>query len=268
MKHKIVVISPNPYSRYTLSVLYLLERNDIKIQGVILNKILNLKRIKSEISRDGVRLIRKIYRKLILKSAENPTTNNDNIITYMQKNSMNFVSIPEFCQERNIDLIKTSDINNLQAENFIKERQPNCIIFTGGGLIRENIIKHSGRGVINCHMGILPIYRGMDVVQWPILRGDFNNIGLTTHLMDKSIDTGDIIKRRNIEAKKFSSIGEMRNSMERQMPEFIVNSSIQLLNNEVVLEAQKEDEGKQYFIVNRRLEKYIDKALKKFSNYG
>ena len=28
------------------------------------------------------------------------------------------------------------------------------VVFTGGGLIRENIIRYSGNGIINCHMGV------------------------------------------------------------------------------------------------------------------
>ena len=42
--------------------------------------------------------------------------------------------------------------------------------------------------------GGLPLYRGMDVVEWPILMNDFDNIGVTTHFMENGVDTGDILK--------------------------------------------------------------------------
>ena len=76
----------------------------------------------------------------------------------------------------------------------MKELKPDLVVFTGGRLIRDNILKNSGAGVVNCHMGILPMYRGVDVVEWPILNEDWNNIGLTIHFMVKGIDTGDILK--------------------------------------------------------------------------
>ena len=47
-------------------------------------------------------------------------------------------------------------------------------------------------------MGLLPDYRGMDVVEWPILEKNFKKLGLTTHLMDTGIDTGKIIQKKNI----------------------------------------------------------------------
>ena len=46
-------------------------------------------------------------------------------------------------------------------------------------------------------MGLLPKYRGMDVVEWPIIDKSFN-LGLTTHLIYKGVDTGDIIEQKHI----------------------------------------------------------------------
>ncbi len=263
MGNKIVIISPSPYSRYTQSVLYLLERNGFEVEGVILSKLFSLDRLTREFKRDGHRLLRKIFRKLILKSAENPITSDDNIVSYMKQNDMDVVTVPKFCRMRNIDFIQTSDINSSDAEAFLEKKKPDCVLFTGGGMIRENIIKRAGRGVINCHMGILPHYRGMDVVQWPLLKGDFGNVGLTTHLMDKGVDTGDIIKKLYVEVGKFSFLGDLRNSMERQMPAFLVESCKDLLRGDVPLITQEEDDGVQYFIINHRLETYVDKVLSK-----
>ena len=42
-KHRVVIFSPNPYSRYTLSTLYLLERENIEISAVACLKLINIK---------------------------------------------------------------------------------------------------------------------------------------------------------------------------------------------------------------------------------
>jgi methionyl-tRNA formyltransferase len=47
-------------------------------------------------------------------------------------------------------------------------------------------------------MSIVPDYRGMDVVEWPILHGEPDKVGLTVHVMDSGIDTGDILSIRTI----------------------------------------------------------------------
>ena len=65
-------------------------------------------------------------------------------------------------------------------------------------------------GVLNCHMGILPKYRGMDVVEWPFLENDRLNVGITCHLMDKGIDTGDILEIVKVDPKRFTSFIDLR----------------------------------------------------------
>ena len=39
------------------------------------------------------------------------------------------------------------------VEELLKIYNTDLIVFTGGGLIRENILNYSGVGIINCHMG-------------------------------------------------------------------------------------------------------------------
>ena len=47
------------------------------------------------------------------------------------------------------------------------------------------------------------MYRGMDVVEWPLLYKDFNNIGVTLHFMAKGVDTGDILKISKIQLNQW-----------------------------------------------------------------
>lgn len=50
-------------------------------------------------------------------------------------------------------------------------------------------------GCINVHPGLLPHYRGTFPTPWCILNGE-QTIGVTVHLMDEGIDTGDILVQR------------------------------------------------------------------------
>jgi len=47
-------------------------------------------------------------------------------------------------------------------------------------------------GVINCHAGKLPFYRGRNILNW-VLINDEKEFGITVHYIDEGIDTGDII---------------------------------------------------------------------------
>jgi methionyl-tRNA formyltransferase len=51
-------------------------------------------------------------------------------------------------------------------------------------------------GCINVHPGLLPQYRGTFPTPWCILNNE-NEIGITIHLMDQNIDTGDILVQQS-----------------------------------------------------------------------
>jgi methionyl-tRNA formyltransferase len=50
-------------------------------------------------------------------------------------------------------------------------------------------------GIINCHAGKLPFYRGRNVLNW-VLINDEPEFGITVHFVDAGIDTGDIVAQR------------------------------------------------------------------------
>ena len=79
-------------------------------------------------------------------------------------------------------------------------------------------------GVLNCHMGILPNYRGMDIIQWAILEKRLDLIGLSCHIMTEKIDEGPIVSNLNIDISKLENIGEKRNLIEANMPKFLLDN--------------------------------------------
>lgn len=261
MTYKVIVISPNPYSRYTLTTIYLLRRMNINVSAVICLKMFNINRIMSELGRDGPRLLKKIYRKLVLKGSENTVPGNDNIVSFMSENEMPFISVPKFCKKHNIRYLSTPDLNSDYVHTFLDKQQPDCMAFTGGGLLRQGLIDRSGKGVINCHMGVLPYYRGMDVVQWPILNKDLNNIGMTTHIIDAGVDTGPILEVTKIDPSNYPDLSSLRNAFERMMPQALARACAGLLEGNLVPVPQASGDGIQHFVSNERLAPFVNQIL-------
>ena len=61
-----------------------------------------------------------------------------------------------------------------------------------GHILRENVLKLPGIACINVHASLLPAYRGPAPIQWAVINGD-RETGVTTMIMDKGLDTGDIL---------------------------------------------------------------------------
>ena len=64
------------------------------------------------------------------------------------------------------------------------------------------------RGVINCHAGALPFYRGRNVLNWALINGE-TRFGVTVHHVDEGIDSGDIILQRFAEITPDDNYGSV-----------------------------------------------------------
>ena len=77
--------------------------------------------------------------------------------------------------------------------SYLKKLDINYCIFTGGGILKNQII-NSGIKFIHLHSGIVPSYRGSTTFYYSILNE--NRCGVTAYIMDKNLDTGDIIHQK------------------------------------------------------------------------
>ena len=264
-KKRIAIFSPNPKSFYSTTVCELLMRSDDVIIDSIYIKKFTLSRFRSEFARDGIRLLKKIWDKLIL--GKKVYSDNLNIETIINLRAKREIKLKNLCQlKSSVDVFTVNDLNEKFVERELKNRKIDVVVFTGGGLIKQNILDVSGLGVINCHMGKLPNYRGMDVVEWPILKNDFDNIGFTVHLMDKGVDTGDILFFKNVKPIKNDNIKSLRMRFETLMTETIVNVTLDFLKGKITRLPQKLKDGSQYYIMHKSLYNIAENNLKNWND--
>ena len=66
------------------------------------------------------------------------------------------------------------------------------VVVAYGQILSTEILEMPKLGCINVHGSLLPEYRGAAPIQWSIVNGD-RLTGITTMLMDKGMDTGDML---------------------------------------------------------------------------
>ena len=244
---KIIIFSPNRYSLYTTTVTEMLIQHGLTISSIYVRKLINPGRVLSEYRRDGSRLLKKIWKKLFLRQAAYHNGNFENLLSFRNKNNITITKLDEFQSKYSVPVISCSSLNDKVVVNALQEIQPDLVVFTGGGLIRKDVLSNSGNGVLNCHMGVLPFYRGMDVVEWPILEDHIEQIGITVHFMDQGLDTGDILRVRQIQPRTGENISELRDRIEPIMCQTLVDACIDFLNGKIERQPQNILAGKQYF---------------------
>ncbi len=105
-------------------------------------------------------------------------------------------TLKAYCQKYNIDYLKDKDVN---SKVFLKTLSKyNCDMFVSmsfNQIFKRRIINLTRYGIINCHAGKLPFYRGRNILNWALIN-DENEFGITVHYVDEGIDTGDIILQK------------------------------------------------------------------------
>jgi len=75
-------------------------------------------------------------------------------------------------------------------------------------IIPEVIINALKYKLVNIHFSLLPKYRGASPVQFAILNGD-KSTGITFYIVDKGLDTGDIIFQKEFAIDESENSGEL-----------------------------------------------------------
>jgi len=79
------------------------------------------------------------------------------------------------------------------AQRILEALTPDAVVVVAyGRILPEALLSIPRLGCVCAHASLLPKYRGAGPIQWAVLNGE-RETGITTMLMDKGIDTGDIL---------------------------------------------------------------------------
>ena len=95
--------------------------------------------------------------------------------------------------------------------------------------------------VINGHNALLPTHRGLDSMQWSVLEGD--PTGITAHLVDEGVDSGPILRFREVKPRKQDDMKTLRVYIFSHRPDLFVEVIKGLEEGTIQPQPQKKDEG-------------------------
>jgi methionyl-tRNA formyltransferase len=92
-----------------------------------------------------------------------------------------------------LDVIQPESLRTSDFESRVIRYKPHFLVVVAfGKILTERNLSLPRIGTINVHASLLPKYRGPAPINWAIINGD-TETGVTTMLMDKELDTGDIL---------------------------------------------------------------------------
>lgn len=123
-----------------------------------------------------------------------------------------------------LPLAQPEKINAPESLALLRADRPDVLVVAAyGQLLREGVFQIAPYGAINIHGSLLPAYRGAAPVQWAIIRGE-TITGVTTFVIDRGMDTGDLLLKRSTTIGPDETAGELMHRLADLGAEAIVET--------------------------------------------
>ncbi|NLU49853.1 MAG: methionyl-tRNA formyltransferase [Syntrophomonadaceae bacterium] len=117
--------------------------------------------------------------------------------------------VKTLAEEFGLPVFQPSRLKDPDAIKEICLQEPELIVVVAyGQILPPELLSYPRYGCINLHASLLPAYRGPAPIQRAIMAGE-TVTGVTTMYMEETLDTGDIILRREVPIEAEITFGEL-----------------------------------------------------------
>lgn len=126
------------------------------------------------------------------------------------------MAMPEvkvYAMEKNIPVYQPDTLKDEAILPLLQEYQPDVIIVVAyGKILPEYVLNFPKYGCINIHGSLLPKYRGAAPIQRAVIDGEKVS-GVTSMYMEKGLDTGDMLIKRELPIGIETTAGEYHDAL-------------------------------------------------------
>jgi methionyl-tRNA formyltransferase len=267
---RVAISAPIDSNLYSLLVTQgCIKLENVEIVGVIALKTFTIERAWYEYTRFGKKIFRKIFNKYFNANASLQSNIQNKAGEYLSMDlGLVHKTLKKLTGSNNIPFLKVESPNCKSSLEFLKKHSPDIILSIGSFIVEKPFLQIPKNGVFNVHMGILPEYRGIGVTEWPIIENTLKEIGLgvTLHLMERSVDTGPVLMKRYISLTKGDTLVSLEAKYLKEMVNLMILGVQMLRDKELKTVPQKKSEGKQYFETHKRMNKLAQQQLSCITN--
>ncbi len=164
------------------------------------------------------------FGKLALECLNRLIEENYNIIYILTHKEEQIESIDTFARYNNIDYsYKDTRQEKTFLDDVLKEDNIDYIISINYRYILPKDIFSISKYALNIHGSLLPKYRGRTPHVWSIINGEEYS-GVTCHLIDEGVDTGNIIEQTVIKINHNDTGHSLLKKFQRIYPNILINS--------------------------------------------
>lgn len=99
---------------------------------------------------------------------------------------------------RQVTVHSVPSVNSPECRALLQSLASGVIAVYGTRILKSATLAAVSVPFINYHAGINPKYRGQHPGYWALAEGDAENAGVTVHLVDAGVDTGDVLYQARV----------------------------------------------------------------------
>ena len=119
-------------------------------------------------------------------------------------------------------ILQPASIKTAEFSEVVRQHNPDfLIVIAFGNILPENVLALPLKGTINVHASLLPKYRGPAPIQWAIINGE-KETGVCTQLMQKELDTGDILLSAGEPIRSDDTAGDLHDRLSEKSASVLI----------------------------------------------
>lgn len=121
-------------------------------------------------------------------------------------------AVKQFAETSYLPVLQPDNLKDPDFIRSLKKLNADVFVVVAFRMLPEEVWAIPSRGTINLHASLLPQYRGAAPINHVIINGE-NITGITTFLIDKKIDTGNILLREEVPIFPFENSGDLHDRL-------------------------------------------------------
>ena len=137
--------------------------------------------------------------------------------------------VKDYCERNNIKVFQPENFHDHEFLSKIINYKPDIIVVVAFKILPKKLWEIPKLGTINIHASILPNLRGAAPINWAIIYG-LKKTGLTSFFINEGMDTGDIIKIKEIKINDDDNFGSLHDKLKTLSGKFLLDSLNEIKN--------------------------------------
>ena len=141
-------------------------------------------------------------------------------------------AVKEFAEFSYLPILQPANLKDPEFLDNLKRLNADLFIVVAFRMLPEVVWKMPSIGTINLHASLLPDYRGAAPINHAIINGE-TVTGVTTFFIDEKIDTGNILRREEVQIFPFENAGDLHDRLMKHGARLVIRTLADIAENKI-----------------------------------